>query len=336
MTSLRPSGFDELGLRRALSDRMLPLLVAAMAFLAALALAGWFGTAALSQHWQQGAGASLTVQVPQPADPSTRPGQTSLGQTSPGQTSPGLTSPGQTRLVAVLAMLTGTPGVASAHALSDQELADLLKPWLGQGADRLAIPIPAVIAVRLTDSDVDLGPLSHRLTEAAPGTLIEDHGVWIRRLAVLARSLQACAGLALLLVAGVAAAVIAVATRAGLSTRREAIEIVHGLGATDAYIAGRFAARATMLAAAGAAVGALAALPILLALARMAAPFVSQAGVSQAGLGDPATASDTLQDALGTLPAALWLALPCLPVSAAGIGFATAQTAVRRWLRRLP
>jgi cell division transport system permease protein len=336
MTSLRPSGFDELGLRRALSDRMLPLLVAAMAFLAALALAGWFGTAALSQHWQQGAGASLTVQVPQPADPSTRPGQTSLGQTSPGQTSPGQTSPGQTRLVAVLAMLTGTPGVASAHALSDQELADLLKPWLGQGADRLAIPIPAVIAVRLTDSDVDLGPLSHRLTEAAPGTLIEDHGVWIRRLAVLARSLQACAGLALLLVAGVAAAVIAVATRAGLSTRREAIEIVHGLGATDAYIAGRFAARATMLAAAGAAVGALAALPILLTLARMAAPFVSQAGVSQAGLGDPATASDTLQDALGTLPAALWLALPCLPVSAAGIGFATAQTAVRRWLRRLP
>ena len=56
MRSLRPSGFDEMGLRRALSDRMLLLLVAAMAFLAALALAGWFGTAALSRHWQQGAG----------------------------------------------------------------------------------------------------------------------------------------------------------------------------------------------------------------------------------------------------------------------------------------
>jgi cell division transport system permease protein len=321
MTSLRPSGFDELGLRRALSDRMLPLLVAAMAFLAALALAGWFGTAALSQHWQQGAGASLTVQVPQPTDPSTSPGQTRTGQTPTGQA-----PPGQKRLEAVLALLTGTPGVASAHALSDQELADLLKPWLGQGAERLAIPIPAVVAVRLTDSDTDLQPLSLRLNDIAPGTLVEDHGVWIRRLAVLARSLQACAGLALLLVAGVAAAVIAVATRAGLSTRREAIEIVHGLGATDAYIAARFAARATMLAAVGAAGGALAALPILLTLARMAAPFV----------GDAAAAGDTLQDALGTLPAALWLALPCLPVSAAGIGFATAQTAVRRWLRRLP
>jgi cell division transport system permease protein len=312
MISLRPSGFDELGLRRALSDRMVPLLVAAMAFLAALALAGWFGTAALAQHWRQGAGASLTVQVPQPSDPSTRTGSS--------------TQSPETRLAVVLALLTGTPGVASVHVLSDQELDDLLKPWLGQGAERLAIPIPAVIAVRLTDSAADLEPLSHRLTDAAPGTLVEDHGVWIRRLAVLARSLQACAGLAVVLVAVVAAAVIAVATRAGLATRREAIEIVHGLGATDAYIAGRFAARATLLAAVGAGIGALAALPILLALARMAAPFA----------GDTGAAGDTLQSALGALPAPLWLALPCLPASAAVIGFATAHGAVRRWLRRLP
>jgi cell division transport system permease protein len=312
--SLRPSGFDELGLRRALSDRMLPLLVAAMAFLAALAMAGWFGTAALSRHWQQGAGASLTVQVPQASEPSAHGDQT--------------------RLAAVLTLLTGTPGVASAHGLTDQELADLLRPWLGQGigqgigqgTERLAIPIPAVIAVRLTDSAADLEPLSRRLADAAPGTLVEDHGVWIRRLGVLARSLQACAGLALLLVAGVAAAVIAVATRAGLSTRREAIEIVHGLGATDAYIAGRFAARATLLAAIGAAAGAFAVLPILLTLARMAAPFTGETGDT----------SDTLRSALGTLPVALWLALPCLPLAAAAIGFATAQSAVRRWLRRLP
>ncbi len=306
MISLRPSGFDELGLRRALSDRMLPLLVAAMAFLAALALAGWFGTAALSQHWQQGAGASLTVQVPQAGD---------------------LTTHGdQTRLAAALALLTGTPGVASAHALSDQELSDLLRPWLGQGGERLAIPIPAVIAVRLTDSGADLDPMSRRLSDVAPGTLVEDHGVWIRRLAVLARSLQACAGLALLLVAGVAAAVIAVATRAGLSTRREAIEIVHGLGATDGYIAGRFAGRATLLAAAGATAGSLVALPILITLAHLAAPFA----------GDTAATDDTLGAVLGTLPASLWFALPCLPISAAAIGYATAHGAVRRWLRRLP
>lgn len=306
MISLRPSGFDELGLRRALSDRMLPFLVAAMAFLAALAMAGWFGAAALSRHWQQGADTSLTVQVPQAGEPAARANQT--------------------RLEAVLALLSGTPGVASVHVLSDQELTDLLKPWFGQGEERLAIPVPAVIAVRLTRADGNLDSLARRLTDAARGTLVEDQGLWIRRLAVLAGSLQACAGLALLLVAVVAGAVIAVATRAGLSARREAIEIIHGLGATDSYIARRFAARATLLAAVGAAGGAIVALPILLTLARMAAPFS----------GETARAGDTLRDALGTLPAPLWLALPCLPVTAAAIGFATAHSAVRQWLRRLP
>ena len=294
-----------------MSDRMLPLLVAAMTFLAALALAGWFGSAALSRHWQQGAGASLTVQVP-------RAGEPASGGARAGAA--------QTRLAAVLTLLTGTPGVASARALSDQELAALLRPWLGDASDRLAIPVPAVIAVRLTDAAADLASLSRRLNEAAPDTLVEDHGIWIRRLAVLARSLQACAALALLLVAGVAAAVIAVATRAGLSTRREAIEIVHGLGATDAYIAGRFAERATFLAAAGAGFGTLASLPVLLTLARLAAPFAGDAGHAGGSLGDT----------LGALPVPLWLALPCLPLGSGAIGFATAHAAVRRWLRRLP
>jgi cell division transport system permease protein len=190
----------------------------------------------------------------------------------------------------------------------------------------MAIPVPAVIAVHLTTAAADLDPLASRLEAVAPGTLMEDHGIWMRRLAVLARSLQACAGLALLLVTAVAAAVIAVATRAGLAARREAIEIVHGLGATDRYIAGRFAARATLLAAVGAGLGAVVALPILLTLAQMAAPFGAQ----------PLSSGNPAQDALLALPPALWFALPCLPASAAAIGYITAHSAVRRWLRRLP
>jgi len=302
--TLRPVGFDELGLRRAIADRMLPFLVAAMAFLAALALAGWVGAASLARHWQQGAGSALTVQVPRPREPAAQGGSA--------------------RLDRVLALLVGTPGIAS-RALTDEELGDLLRPWLGSGAERLALPLPAVIAVRLTDPGLELDRLARRLDEAAPGTLVESHGEWIRRLSVLARSLQACAGLAVLLVAAVAAAVIAVATRAGLSARREAIEIVHGLGATDGYIAARFAGRATLLAAIGGIAGAVAALPVLLVLASLAAPFAGTA---------PQAASSA--DVVAALPAALWLTLPGLPAGAAAIGFLTAQATVLRWLRRLP
>lgn len=51
--TLRPARFDDLGLRQAMSDRLLPLLVAAMAFLAALALSGLVGAAALAQRWRR-------------------------------------------------------------------------------------------------------------------------------------------------------------------------------------------------------------------------------------------------------------------------------------------
>lgn len=301
---LRPPGFDELGLRRALADRMLPFLVAAMAFLAALAMAGAVGAASLGRHWREGAGASLTVQVP-------TPDATATGDARP-------------RLAVVLGLLRASGAVAEARALSEEELAELLRPWLGGGVERLSLPLPAVIQVRLADERVDLADLARRLDAAAPGTLVEGHGVWVRRLTALARSLQACAGAALLIVAAVAASVIAVATRAGLAARREAIEIVHGLGATDGYIAGRFARRATMLAGVGGAIGAMAALPVLLGLATLAAPFAGLAPGGEEASG------------LAALPSPLWLGLPCLPLSAAVIGFFTAQGTVRRWLRRLP
>ena len=124
--------------------------------------------------------------------------------------------------------------------------------------------------------------------------------MWIRRLGRLSRSLQACAGMALLLVAAVAAAVIAVATRAGLAARREAIEIVHGLGATDGYIAARFAGRATLLAATGGVAGALLALPVLLTLAILAAPFAGGGrGSGQPGRGAGGAADGAVAGAAG-------------------------------------
>ncbi len=195
--------------------------------------------------------------------------------------------------------------------------------------DRLSFPLPAVIAVRLTDNGGDIDALARQLDTLAPGTLTERHASWMHRLSVLARSLQACAGLILLLVAAVAVTVVAVATRAGLAARREAIEIVHGLGATDFYIAGRFAARATMLAAVGGGIGAVVALPVLLVLANLAAPLAG--AIPHAGL----TAGLPL-DMLTALPALVWLALPVLPLVAASIGCITAQITVRRWLQRLP
>jgi cell division transport system permease protein len=312
---LHPRDADDLGLKRALGDRMLPLLVAAMAFLAVLALAGALAAASLAGRWQGGAGSTITVQVPR--------GDVPVPSAADGAE--------ESRLDRVLATLRGDSGVAAVRQLGQAELADLLRPWLGSASETLAVPLPAVLAVRLVDPQQDVSALAERLEAAAPGTLTESNGQWVGRLSALARSLQACAWLALLMVSLVAGAVVTVATRAGLAARREAIEIIHGLGATDGYIAGRFAGRATTLAAIGGLTGALAALPVLLLLAVLAAPF-GQGGDGGAAMLDLASPGSALR----ALPLTLWVALPCLPLASALLGFVTTQATVRQWLRQLP
>lgn len=302
---LRPAGFDDLGLRRALVGWMLPFLVAAMSVLAALATGGVVAAATLAQQWRVGPGAVLTVQVP-------RAMETFAGTT-------------ETRMERALGLLRATPGVAQARALTDDELADLLRPWLGEDSARMALPLPGVAELRLADGAHVPPDLGQRLAAAVPGALVESHGPWLRRLSTLARSLQACALAALALVTGIAVVVVGVATRVGLAARREAIEIVHGLGATDSYIAGRFAARITWMAVLGGLIGALLALPVLAGLAWLAAPFIATGGDIAAEIG-----------VLAAFPRALWVLVPALPVAAGLIGWLTAQATVRRWLRQLP
>jgi cell division transport system permease protein len=301
--SLRPRNADDLGLRRALSDRLLPLLVAAMAFLAVLALAGAVGAHGLASHWRADSSALLTVQVPRPD---------AAGEAG---------AAGYTRAEAVARMLSGEPGVQSARRLTGAEVGGLLAPWLGHDTEAFAIALPAVFEVHAATASVATG-LSARLQTVAAGTLVEANGVWFERLGALAGSLQTCAALALALVTFVAIAVVAVATRAGLAARRDAIEIVHGLGATDGMIARRFSARLTLLTFAGAAAGVLAAVPMLLVIAGLTAPF-GAAPADEAALA-------------GRLPPMLWAALPMLPLAAAGIGWMTAQVTVRSWLSVLP
>ncbi len=275
---------DPLGLKRALADRLLLGLVAAMALLAALALAGRDGADRLAQRWRDGAQAAVTVQIPQP-DPA--------------------------RMARALSTLRAMPEVAAAEPVDPDRMAELLRPWLG-GANTL--PLPGVIELRLTDLQADPVRIGDRLAAEVPGAVTEAHGVWVAHLAALARAVQGVALAVLALVAGVAAAVVAVAVRAGISARRDAVLVLHSLGATDAEVAGRFARRVAVLVALGASGGTLVALPALSGLASVAGPLAGAA------------------DWRG-LP---WLDLALVPPVAALVGWVTTQATVRLWLRRLP
>jgi cell division transport system permease protein len=292
---------DSLGLHSVLADWMLPVLVAAMSFLAALAVAGTLASTMLAAQWQNNTTSALTIQVPHPDAPDAANDGNRLG--------------------AVQTALQTMPGVTNPQLLSTDAVNHLLAPWLGTDVAQLNLPLPAVITATWTgpgSPDAIAAPLD----KLAPGTLAQSGSQWASRVTALTGSLQTCAAAVLVIVALVAAALVALATRAGLAQRREAIEIIHALGALDADIANRFAARATFLTVTGAAAGALLALPVVFWLATLAAPFAGPA------------ASPTAHG-LPSLPPALWTALPTLPLVAAIIGWGSAQITVRGWLRRL-
>lgn len=279
---LRPlKGRDPLGLRRALAGLLLPALVGAMALLAALAIAGASGAGRLAERWEQAAAGQVIVQVPRPA------------------------------AEAALARLRALPGVAEAALVSEARLRELLTPWLGEVP---GLPLPAMIELRLTDRAAEAA--LREAAAAVPGAQVERRGEAVRQALRVAEGVRGLSLTLLAIIAAVAVALVAVATRAGLAARRETIEILHELGARDSDIAGRFAARLALLCAAGALAGLAVALPALWLLAEAAIPVV---------LSRPATPAD--------LP---WAPLALLPLAAAAIGWLTARLAVGAWLRRLP
>ncbi len=232
------------------SARFLPWALAVMVFLAALALAGALALDGTVSSWRQGVSSRLTVQL---AD---RPGGTAMAQ----------------RVEAALAALRATPGVRRAEALGRSDVEALLRPWLGEAAAGAGLPLPGVIDVELDpNASLSVSALAAQLERAAPGARLDDPKPWLDQLVRLARLLQGL-GLSIVLLVGLAmAAMVIFATRAGLAARRGTIELLHLIGAEDAYVARQFQRHVSRLAFLGGSGGWLAAAVILLLIQVLAA-----------------------------------------------------------------
>lgn len=286
---------SELPLERDAAHRYLPWIIAVMVYLAALALAGTLVLDAAVARWGQGLRGTLTVQI-----------------------TPEAGVDGDATVAAALELLRETPGVARAEALSREEISGLLEPWLGPGNLAPELPVPRLIDVRLApDARPDLEALAERLAAAAPGARLDDHAIWLDKVVTLAFSVQLVAAAVVALITGAAVAIVVFATRAGLAVHHDVIEVLHLIGAHDAYIAGQFQTQALLLGLRGGFIGlGLAALTIL-TLSRLAAALEGGLlpGLALGGGG--------------------WTVLAVLPLMAALITTLTARATVLRALGRM-
>jgi len=292
----------DLALDRDGSARFLPWTVALMVYLASLALALLLVVHQVVQRWDVGLSGTMTVELPAaPADGS---------------------DDGAVALA--LGVLRGTPGVLQAEPLDATRVVALLAPWLGNDFNANELPLPRLIDLRVDPrAGLDVAALGTRIAAAVPGARLDDHRRWIERVLRLALAIEAVAALVVLLVGSAAALAVVFATRAGLAVHHGVVEVLHLIGAPDAYIARQFARHALRLSVVGGVIGLLMAGLTLLALA---------AAAQEAGILD---ASIRLLPALRA-PPLWWAVLLLLPVAAGALAMATARLTVLRSLARMP
>jgi cell division transport system permease protein len=276
-------------LDRDASGRTLPFIIAGLTVLATLML---LLTLALGQGvsgWQTQLAGKVTVQI-LPLESGAAP----LEQ----------------RVETALALLRGADVVAAAEPIAADKMAALLAPWLGQGALPDDLPMPALIDVTLKAEGADTSGLRSAL-QAVPGAQLDDHGSWMQQVRQLAWLGLAMAAFLLVLIVGATLLMLVLLVQAAMEAHHEVIELLHLVGATDAFIAKQLRGHMLALSLQGALLGGLVAALLLLVLDHYA---------SRTGLQVPLS----------------WLWLPVMPLVLVALSVLTAQRVAVRRLAELP
>lgn len=291
----------DLPLDRDAHARFLPWLIAFMVYLAVLALAGVLVVNQAVERWDTGISGTLTVQIMPPAGAENAKSV-------------------QARMMEdVRAVLDSTPGVIASVPMSEARILELLEPWLGDMANDADLPIPQLVDVTIDpDAGVDVIALGRRLAIAAPGATVDDHRVWLDRLVRLLQTIEMVALAVLVVIGLVTIGTVVFTTRTGLAIHAEAIQVLHLIGAHDAYVARQFAGRALLLGLKGGVIALCFAVPTLLAIGYFGERMQFEA-MPVNGLGLPQI-----------------VALALLPLIVALIAMLTARITVLRTLARMP
>jgi cell division transport system permease protein len=205
----------------------LQIQIVFLAFIAAIALATFDGA-----QRQARASGNVTIQIMPDGD-----------------------APSSAEVAAALSRLRSMPEVISATVMSREENAALLQPFLPSDADTDALPLPALIDVKLgAGSKPDVTALRTRLLADAPHAVVIGGDSLNRGAFGMDRS----AGFAIVVLGAVTLCFVlsfASATRAQLWIQRDALDLLQILGATNRRVAWVFAQRPSLAALSAALIG---------------------------------------------------------------------------------
>ncbi|OJX48681.1 MULTISPECIES: ABC transporter permease [unclassified Devosia] len=243
---------------RSVAGRTLVLLIAIMTFLSGVTLGGVVLVQKSAIAWSSDVGREVTIQI--------RPVEGEVMESN---------------IRTAIALAEATPGVARAYVLSIEDSQKLLEPWLGSGLDLSTLDIPRLVIVELSDTvDVDLTMLARDIA-TINGASLDTHAAWRQQLNTMAGTIVFSGLLVLALIVLATVLAVVFATRGTMASNREIVDVLHFIGASNAFIAGEFQGRFLALGLRGGLIGGLAAVAFFFLVAGAAGSIIPDEASAQ-------------------------------------------------------
>jgi len=282
-------------LRQDASGRFLPWIIALMVYLATTGGISLVWLRDALGSWDRALITTLTLQLP--ADTS------------------------QARLDMTLGALRQTKGVVSARLLDQDETGRLLQPYLGSSVPLDSLPLPRLIDIRIDPSvAIDYPTLREQLDSIVSDAQLDNNRAWLSALRSFAVRVESLITVGVVVVTLLIVTIVIFTARIGLAIHRSVIELLHLLGAQDAYIARQFQIHALWLGLRGGIIGGVAATVTVIILGPAGHVLALPLPVVTYGIFDWR----------------LWLLLIATLLAAGGVAMVTARVTVLRQLARMP
>jgi cell division transport system permease protein len=214
--------------------------------------------------------------------------------------------------------LKSVNGIVKVTPLNNEQLNDLLRPWLGDDVSVSDLLTPRIIDVKLAKNVfIDFDQLREDLSQVSPQASLDSHKIWLNKLIALTDGLKLIAMTILSLVIAITSGAIFYTTQMSMGLHKEIIEILHIIGAKDTYIAQQYSKRMGLLGLIGGIFGLIFAIPAMFFIGNLA-NSIKGGIISDATLG--------IDD---------WLYILSLPLFSMAISMTTAYYTVKNTLKKM-
>ena len=293
---------NELPLKGENTSLFLQVIISIAIFIFAITLSGVLSMNSMINNWNKSILGSITVQIIPIHDSNKEKAQAQLLAYEEK----------------AVEFLKSVNGIVKVTPLNNEQLNDLLRPWLGDDVSVSDLPTPRIIDVKLAKNVfIDFDQLREDLSQVSPQASLDSHKIWLNKLIALTDGLKLIAMTILSLVIAITSGAIFYTTQMSMGLHKEIIEILHIIGAKDTYIAQQYSKRMGFLGLIGGVFGLIFAIPAMFFIGNLA-NSIKGGIISDATLG--------IDD---------WLYILSLPLFSMAISMTTAYYTVKNTLKKM-